>query len=232
MEPKLSYSVCHHVNTNKGIRFLTWVVAPLSVIYSLKPHIPTHLKSLQRPDWDNLSHLGPKFKKIIEAVTVLENVLLSHIYVLILIIYFCLKLQIWPVLFWHMVLSGHVESSSPETSCDSQRVLWAHSGAFTAQSSTKQLLIFPFFSFPSPSICLHRLWLQRPFGNGIGRDSVRPNHGFIPVQPQLVSRALKTQLLWKRMDTSRGLQQRVDPGSMLVLPWGLLLVVAVAEKIF
>lgn len=131
-----------------GIRFLTWVVAPLSVIYSLKPHIPTHLKSLQRPDWANLSHLGPKFKKIIEAVTILENVLLSHIYILILIIYFCLKLQIWPVLFLHMVLSGHVESSSPETSCDSQSVLWAHSGAFTAQSSTKQLLIYPFFPFP------------------------------------------------------------------------------------
>lgn len=68
-EPKLSHNVCHHVNTNKGIRLLTWVVAPLSVIYSLKPHIPTHLKSLLRPDWDNLSHLGPKFKKIINAVT-------------------------------------------------------------------------------------------------------------------------------------------------------------------
>lgn len=57
MEPKLSYNVCHHVNTNKGIRFLTWVVAPISVIYSLKPHIPTHLKSLLRPDWDNLSQI-------------------------------------------------------------------------------------------------------------------------------------------------------------------------------
>lgn len=76
---------------------------------------------------------------------------------------------------------------------------------------------FPFFAFSLPFICLHRLWLQWPFRNGIGGDSVRTNHGFIPVQPQLVSRALKTELLWKCMDTSRGLQQRVDTGSILIL---------------
>lgn len=76
---------------------------------------------------------------------------------------------------------------------------------------------FPSLAFSLPFICLHRLWLQWPFRNGIGGDSVRTNHGFIPVQPQLVSRAFKTELLWKCMDTSRGLQQRVDTGTILVL---------------
>lgn len=76
---------------------------------------------------------------------------------------------------------------------------------------------FPLFAFSLPFICLHRLWLQGPFRNGIGGDSVRTNHGFITVQPQLVSRALKTEILWKCMDTSRGLQQRVDTGSILIL---------------
>lgn len=45
-----------------------------------------------------------------------------------------------------MVLSGHVESSSPKTSCDSGEHQ-AHYGAFTTQNSAKQLLISPFFCF-------------------------------------------------------------------------------------
>lgn len=76
---------------------------------------------------------------------------------------------------------------------------------------------FPFLAFSLPFICLHRLWLWWPFRNGVGGDSVRTNHGFIPVQPQLVSRAFKTELLWECMDTSRGLQQRVDTGTILAL---------------
>lgn len=51
--------------------------------------------------------------------------------------------------FWHKVLSGHVESSSRETSCDSQSVFQANSGTFTAQNRTKHLLIYPFFLFLS-----------------------------------------------------------------------------------
>lgn len=115
------------------------------------------------------------------------------------------------VLFWAMLLSGHVEFSSSKTNCDS--------GEHQAHSA-ECFFDFSFFcpsAFSLPFICLHRLWLQRPLRNGIGGDSVRTNHGFIPIQPQLVSRALKTELLWKCMDASRGLQQRVDTGSILVL---------------
>lgn len=64
-EPRLSHSFCHHVNTNKASHLLTWVVAPLSVIYSLKPHILTHLKSPTRPDGGNLSLLGPQIRDTI-----------------------------------------------------------------------------------------------------------------------------------------------------------------------
>lgn len=63
-EPRLSHGVCHHGNTNKASRLLSWVVTSLSVIYSLKPHLLTHLKSPTRPDRDNLSHLGPKIGDI------------------------------------------------------------------------------------------------------------------------------------------------------------------------
>lgn len=108
---------------------------------------------------------------------------------------------------------------------DTESTCWVHSSAFSAQNSTKHPLntfsLFSFFyttsylSFSSPL----RLWLQRPFGNGIRRDSVGPNHGLIPVQPKLVPRALQTQLLWKCMDTGRGLKQRVDTGTTFLLMW-------------
>lgn len=45
-----------------------WVVAPLNVIYSLKPDILTHLKSPTRPDGDNLSHLDPEIREIRDPV--------------------------------------------------------------------------------------------------------------------------------------------------------------------
>lgn len=74
-------------------------------------------------------------------------------------------------------------------------------------------------SNPLPSPLLHncRLWLQRPVGNGIRGDNIRPNHGFNPVQPQLVPGALQTQLLRKRVDPCRRLQQGVDTGTASAL---------------
>lgn len=74
-QPRLSPSVCHHVNTNKERHLLTWVVAPLSVIYSLKPDILTHLKSPTRPDGHNVSHLGPKIREIRGTDVVLSHVM-------------------------------------------------------------------------------------------------------------------------------------------------------------
>lgn len=90
-----------------------------------------------------------------------EDVLLSHVmFVLIHLSAFVLKIitesqfklqkvchpqshLICTVLFWTMVLSGRVESSSPRTSCNSGEHQ-APSGVFTTQKSSEHLLISPF----------------------------------------------------------------------------------------
>lgn len=127
------------------------------------------------------------------------------------------RLLVCTVLFFGIRCGVVMQSPPPQRRAVIRKVYSRRTVVLSLLRILLGIFWFTRFSFSFPSIWLHRLWLQRPFGNGIGRDSVRPNRGFIPVQSQLVSRAFETQLLWKCMDASRGLQQSVDTGSMLVL---------------